>query len=328
MKQGASRSVLALALVIGVACTPDEPSADVEPDVWTVSVDGGPPGAALLGVFSVEAAPGHTVRIRHGGSAAADGSGSTHSFVGAPAAELPPLFVGGKNGAVPNAGVWGPCSGGRAEDAVGRCPIPATDAPSAWDGSAYWSTGAMTPGALRDIPLTTDIPRGRYSMVCVLHPELEVEVRVTDEPQKLDRFPEVELDLNVTSPPAARGKVRAGMTTRVPAAAVNSFFPDVVRIGARDTVTWSTRMRDPRDVVFSKERPDLSHSGPGDALPHAPRGTWDGKGEVRSGFMSTDPSAPGGRSFSLRFDRPGRYGYACRFHPDMSGTVLVTRRKP
>ena len=53
-----------------------------------------------------------------------------------------------------------------------------------------------------------------------------------------------------------------------------------------------------------------------DLAPHTV--TYDGpEGPVDSGSMVQ------GQSWSARFDEPGTYRYYCRFHPGMTGTVLV-----
>jgi plastocyanin len=97
-----------------------------------------------------------------------------------------------------------------------------------------------------------------------------------------------------------------GEDCRVPAAAVGAdrvvvlvrgfvFSPDTLRIRPGTTVTW-----------VNCEPPTIE--------PHTT--TADG------GFWDSGPFA-GGDSFAYTFDARGSFGYFCRPHPFMRGTVLV-----
>jgi manganese oxidase len=56
-----------------------------------------------------------------------------------------------------------------------------------------------------------------------------------------------------------------------------------------------------------------------DLAPHSV--TYDGPdGRVDSGSMSQ------GQRWATRFNVPGTYGYYCRFHPGMTGTIVVDAR--
>jgi plastocyanin len=318
-------ALVAVALVAATSCFGGETS-NAGPALRVASVDGGLPTVAFLESIEVGARPGDTLRIEHSGAPADSGAGTTHAFVSVGKSKLPPLFVEAPGGAIPNAAVWGPCTGGDASEAVGRCPVPAVEAASRWDGEGYWSTGAMLPGEERDVPLSRAIDLGTYSFVCVLHPQLRIDVEITDEAVE-EAATEGPSHPPPPSPAGGRNEVLAGYETQAPPTAVNAFVPGTIRIATGEGVTWTAPGRDPRDVVFGVDHVDLSHSTPADARPNASQDAWDGSEPVWSGFMSTDPSAPGGTRFRLTFTRPGRYPYVCRFHPDMSGVVIVKGEK-
>ena len=72
-----------------------------------------------------------------------------------------------------------------------------------------------------------------------------------------------------------------------------AFAPDVIEVSAGTTVTWTNM----------------------DSAPHtatAEDGSFD-SGELGQG-----------ESFSFTFEEPGEYPYICTFHPNMTGTVIVT----
>ena len=74
-----------------------------------------------------------------------------------------------------------------------------------------------------------------------------------------------------------------------------AFTPDRVEIAAGTTVTWINDT-------------DTSHTVTGRDL----------------AFADSSPLGPG-ESFSQRFSEPGTYAYFCGPHPDMAGTIVVTR---
>lgn len=318
--------VVALSIA-STACTAGRSDGASGGAVRRVGIDiGGTSGVVMLAPGAVEAAPGDVVRIEHGGMQTRGEAAVVHGLVAAPVDELPPLFVPAAGGAVPNGGVWGECRGGRPQDASFGCPVLPIDGPRTWDGRAYWATGAMTPGEHRDVPLSTRIHSGSYTFVCAFHPRIRVVVRVTEDPEPVPSLPVPNPGEAITSVPAAPGgAVLAGFETSD--SSVNAFSPAVTHVKVGREVTWKVSGRDPHDVVFSAVQRDLLDSPPAQAAPSAPDGPWDGIGDVWSGFMSTDPSAPGGTSFSLGFGEPGRYRYFCTFHPDMRG-VVVARARP
>ena len=336
--------VVALAATVLGACGTPEPAVRV------AAVDGGDERVVGLATVQVAARAGEVVQIRNAntgelpeddetapgaasGEHAADPS-VTHLFVAAPPDALPPVFVPQAAGFGPNAGVWGQCRGGDAADAVGTCPIPPVEGPTTWDGTSYWSTGALLPGESADVPLDAAIDEGRYTLVCALHPELRVEVDVDAQAPgdgaasaASPAPPEVPpLSAFEDAAPQEPATVVAGARAEGDApGTLQRFVPPTISIGVGEEVTWVVEGRDPHDVNLGLERDlELVDSQPEQALPSAPEGGWDGRSEVRSGYLSTDPDGPAGDRFTVRFTEPGTYPYVCRFHPSMTGVVEVT----
>lgn len=102
--------------------------------------------------------------------------------------------------------------------------------------------------------------------------------------------------------------------------------PGTVRIPVGGTVTWRVPGRSPHTVelgVGSDHPPSLSHTTAADTTPTVPQGRrWDGRGVVRSGVLSDDPSVRR-TSFSVVFTRPGTYRAHDRFHSGISTVVHV-----
>lgn len=74
-----------------------------------------------------------------------------------------------------------------------------------------------------------------------------------------------------------------------------AFDPVVLEVSVGDTVTWTNN----------------------DGVAHT--ATQDPSG---SGFQSG--AIQGGETFSFTFEEPGEFAYFCEFHPNMSGTIVVT----
>ena len=298
-------------------------------------VDGGTPEVALLGEVVVSVKAGDVVTIRHV-SAPNDGDQEeeaplAHAFVGGAGEQLPPIFMGADSGLVPNGGVWGACRGGDAAGAGRGCPIPPVEGPAAWNGVDYWSTGAMVPGESREVPVADTIAAGDHSLVCVLHPELRVVLRVNGPaPEAPVRDVDVAIAEALTAA-AVRdqelkpGEVLAGVV--VGDAYVARFVPETISVPRGATVTWRAGARTPVDVVFGSDAEELSlvHTDPADGNASGDAAAWDGEGVVRSGFLSSEPSAGArGQQWSLTFTQAGTYSYASRFGPTLKGTVVVT----
>jgi len=321
---------VALAVAVGLltaACTFGAPEP-VE-----IAIDGGGGQVAVIEPVTVAARAGQTVTVRHAGERAMGAEAPvTHALVAAPLAALPPLFVDAGAGRIPNAGVWGPCRGGDAADAVGGCPVPPVEGPESWDGSAYWSTGAMVPGETRDIPLAGDIADREYQLVCALHPDLVVTLAVGagSGADTVTGAPVVDQDAEALAEQAAAdlppATVLAGVAVDDPSRFVGAFAPQRLEVAVGQSVTWQASARAPVDVVFGEQELSLSHTDPADGLPEGDPDGWDGTGTLRSGFLSADPNAGAEASaWTVTFRRPGEYPYASRFADGMTGTVVVTR---
>lgn len=76
-----------------------------------------------------------------------------------------------------------------------------------------------------------------------------------------------------------------------------AFTPDTVRVPVGDSVIWTNE----------------------DVVPHT---VSQLAGARESGRM--DPGA----SFSTVFDEPGAYDLVCRYHPEMTSTVIAVDRRP
>lgn len=341
-------SLLLAVIMLMAACSSADPEAPVVvDDAIAVGIDGGTETVLAVADVVVRARPGDTVRITsanrgvveeidigHSAEEDADdgddhghGGGATvvHSLVSAPTDALPPIFVSTDTSAAPNAAVWGPCRGGDPAAAVGSCPVIPIDGPTTWDGEAYWSTGAMLPTESREVPLAADIAPGTYSLICVFHPELAVHIEVTDEgpaPEPVDA-PQPGTVESVTD-----GEPDPGHIVVAPGderTRLNRFWPATTTVAAGETVTWTTEARTPHDVVLGADTPpELLHASPEEAVADAPDGPWDGQTTIRSGYLTTDPDGPVGTTFAVTFAQPGTYKYYCRFHPLMTGTVVVT----
>lgn len=296
-------------------------------------IDGGAFDVALLRDLEIAVRPGETVVLRHAGESVAEAEAPIlHAFIG-PEEELPPLFVPQAGGLVPAPAVWNVCRGGAAEETEGVCPMPLAEGPAAWDGRSYWSTGALAPSETRAIPLADDISEGDHILTCALHPTLRVMFRVGGEAASHTAAAAGEVEAaRAAVEDDARGShvtVTAGLT--VGEAYVAAFSPRIVRVPVGGSVTWRAGARAPVDVVFGisvdqRDRNPLSlvRTVPTDGMPAGAADAWDGRGELRSGFLSADSSAgAAAQEWTVTFTRPGTYAYASRFGDAMVGTVIV-----
>jgi plastocyanin len=318
--------VLFPVLLMSVACNGDASDDPSPQSIRDVDVDGGTLDVVLVGTNAVEARPGDTIRIHHKGESDPEEEVAvTHAFVSSPSDQIPPVFVGGAGGVRPNPAVWGACNGGEPSPTVTSCPVLSDESPRRWDGSSYWSLGASVPGEERDLPLADDIAEGTYSFVCALHPRLSVDIHVTSSPEQVtpDPAPDVDAIADELPPLESDRHVAAGYQVEDPPASVNLFSPSELTITEGEEVTWSVDSSDPHDVVFGENVVELVDSSTAESVSNAAKGPWDGEGDIWSGFLSTDPSVPEGAAFSLTFGAPGRYPYQCRFHPNMTGVVVV-----
>lgn len=317
------------------SCTTDTDSTSTSPlapATREVTVDHGTADVVDLRPVSVEAEAGDSVVIRSAnpGLGGDDESPVHHLFTSAPGDALPPLFTPAGGGLVPNPGVWGLCRGGAAEGASAGCPVPPIEGPTAYDGAAYFSLGALLPGERRELPLAEDLPPGTYRFTCAIHPELHVDVQVVPDPEPerelepLDPASAVKAAHQQAPSAGATVVVVLGPQTQDPAAEVLDSLPRLVEIPIGGTVLWRVQHRSPHTVELGvPAAPHLADTAPADTVPIVPRDRrWDGAGQVRSGILSTDPSVAR-TEFGLTFTKAGVYRAYDRFHSGISTLVRV-----
>lgn len=285
-----------------------------------VAFDGGT--AEVVGTAPVVASvsPGAEVRLRHANTDTGTRS-ATHLLTSMPPGQAPPIFLRG----VPNGAVWGACLGGSSSASTRTCPVPPVEGPKSWDGNAYLSVGALLAGESRTLRLSPSLEPGRtLRLWCSLHPSLEVQLAV-DGPAKGTSPPAVQVqDVRDAVPAPAAHEVLVAPDAARPQAELLAFVPEQITVAAGDVVTWRVTGPSPHTVELGSGEVELGDTTAAEARPDFPAAGWDGTGAVRSGFLSSDPGAPGGTSFSLRFTKPGRYVVHNRFHPQMTGAVVVT----
>jgi plastocyanin len=92
----------------------------------------------------------------------------------------------------------------------------------------------------------------------------------------------------------------------------NSFYPATIVVPQGAKVIWKNRDHEVHSTVH---RPELAlHAEAAGGEEAAP--LWD-SGEVTAG-----------ETWERRFDTAGHYLFACRFHDEMIGTVIVTESAP
>lgn len=324
---------LALALSLHGACA----TSPAPQEVREVAIDGGTEVAIGLRDVAVQAEPGQVVRIRNANqgpvgraAAEADRPGSVvHILVAGPPG---PLFTGTGDDIVPTPALWRPC--------IGEPPAPAgpcAEGPPtlAWDGEARLSTGAIPAGGGVEVRLAEDMPVGEHRLVCALHPQLSLRVLVTErataDPAAAVPPDPVPLD-GVLDAAIPGGTVMVGPTEGQVAAGV--LVPAEVRVAAGEPVSWTVPGPAPHQLVLAAEaaptpgQTAVTSQGPVPGVPTgapmpSPTGNWDGVGEASSGWMSTDPSAPGGAVWTMTVTTPGTYAVRCRIHPSMEGRLVV-----
>ncbi len=227
-------------------------------------------------------------------------------------------------------------------------------------GRAYGGKGVASSGFLEakaSYSLTFTKP-GKYAYVCLLHPGMIGTVVVLAPGKKLPAT-QAEFDrvgaVQVKSALARAGsllkamkpsiiKTAKGATYVSPmvgargSASVLRFLPESLTIKAGDTVRWE--LRDPMElhtITFSgTDQPPEFILAPQLQVPGPPKIYFNPKGVVRigglthsgdgyynSGFMASD--APGPKTYSLTFTRPGTYTYWCVVHvpQGMKGVINV-----
>lgn len=139
------------------------------------------------------------------------------------------------------------------------------------------------------------------------------------------------LSLSVT---AGAGRAAPGRTWRVAVGAESADhavlildnYPRTLTIDAGDIVVWASGSTEAHTVTFlsGELRPTVPvplFDGRVEVNPDVvrPEGgpAYDGTGIASSGLLTS------GRTWSVRFTRPGRYAYVCLLHPSHTGAVVV-----
>jgi manganese oxidase len=91
---------------------------------------------------------------------------------------------------------------------------------------------------------------------------------------------------------------------------LNAFAPETLVIPRGTTVVWKNH---DFEVHSSVSNPDLSPTDP--RVMRSPALQWD-SGDITSG-----------ETFFHHFDAPGTYLYFCRYHPQMTGTIVVAHEE-
>ena len=106
----------------------------------------------------------------------------------------------------------------------------------------------------------------------------------------------------------------------------NAFFPQALKIGVGDTVTWIFEgfhnvalLGGGAAPPFAVPEGDKMYWNPLILFPAGDQ-SYDGTGYHNSGV----PGPDGRLSYTLTFTKPGRYSYICGIHSGMRGTVIVT----
>lgn len=110
-----------------------------------------------------------------------------------------------------------------------------------------------------------------------------------------------------------RRATRPALATVVSLAAVAALLSPAVAHGATRSVSVANNVFSPRSVTVDK----------GDKV----KWVWRSGGRTHNVTSSSfrDSGNRGSGSFTVRFDRAGRFGYVCTLHSGMAGTVVVRR---
>jgi plastocyanin len=150
-----------------------------------------------------------------------------------------------------------------------------------------FDTGVLNPGAQSR---ETFPSAGTFSFLCAIHPEMRGTVNVRGSSGAAPTAPAATPPPTPTPQPVFPDQPGSG--DQVASIIDFAFAPGEVQVAAGSTVTWQNDGEAPHTVTA-------------------------GDGSFDSGFL-----AAGGR-WSRRFDAPGTYAFACQFHPEMTGTLVV-----
>ena len=231
-----------------------------------------------------------------------------------------------------------------------------------FDGTSFRNSGLPLP---RPTPYTLRFPnQGTFRYVCLIHPGMSGRVRVvapgTPIPAaardraaaraQLSRDVRTARRLERFRP--ARHTVAVGHDART--VVLLQFLPGVerVRVGSTVTFAMSRGSAETHTVTFGPERlreslernfisPVPNAAGPptlrlepragypSDPPPRLPpyTGRNHGDGFLNSGILDAAAASPPPARTRVRFTRPGVYHYECVIHPNMDGTIVVTRAR-
>src|SRR5690606_19882123 len=127
---------------------------------------------------------------------------------------------------------------------------------------------------------------GIYDYVCVFHSEMTGQVIVTDESGVIPAGTASPLPEVVATPVGTPGTESYNVEIRD-----FEFAQDTITVPVGATVTWT-------------------NTG---VAPHTVTGSFGDSGTLTSG-----------QTFSYTFTEAGTFDYACAFHPEMTGQVIVT----
>jgi plastocyanin len=202
---------------------------------------------------------------------------------------------------------------------------------------------------------------GTYRLYCLVHRGMSVLVRVVPHSRQIPSRVEVQARAHAQLRAALR-LARRLQHFRPPrltvlaghdAGAVSwmRFFPEHLHVRVGQTITFRVdSMMEPHTITFGPESytgeiertltqlqptagaPPALMFNPLGAYPSEPpgapliyTGANHGNGFLNSGMLDTDPHTPNPSSVRITFTRPGTYHFECVVHPDMDGTVEVTR---
>jgi plastocyanin len=94
------------------------------------------------------------------------------------------------------------------------------------------------------------------------------------------------------------------------------FYPNTITIHSADTITWTNSTSIPHTVSIPKAG-QTPPAGPPNPAPVGGN-VFDNSAYISSGFITK------GKTYSVRFTRPGTYKYYCLVHqPEMIGEIIV-----
>jgi plastocyanin len=350
--------ILVAVLLIGAGCGDDDDSENASgsasattapekatgPQNYTVVVD----GPSTLGVENLVygAYFPKTLAARPGDTILFDNRSSndihTVSFgVKSDRSDQPPDVL--KNGQA-NPAVFAPCFTPEPARPQMTCPPPTAGAPE-FTGKGFWNSGVFMPTSLpaeagpktATVKLAAEIPTGKYTITCLLHPFMEATLDVVASegerlsPAQVASAADKELGeakahaAGIPVPaevPAANGAaVTAGWGDKL--VAVNRFSPETVTVKVGQTVTWrGTSPWMPHTVSF--QPPFKSPAEPNALLPTGVKSGGRFAGGVSHSGILGPPPYFSVETFSLVFTKAGQYPYLCLLHPGMAGTVQVS----